>query len=89
MDYLKISRVITLIASLFITIGLYDQVLKIFKTKSANDFTWTIILALAFNELAWINYGYSLSEWPIIIVGLANSPAILLLIIGLKKYKNA
>jgi len=86
MNYLEISRIITLIASILITFGLYDQALKIFRTKSASDFTWTIIFALFFNEFAWINYGFSLSEWPIIVVGAANVPAIIIIIIGYKKY---
>lgn len=88
MNYLEISRALTLIASFFITFGLYDQAVRIFKYKSAKDFTWTIIIALLFNEFAWINYGYSLHEWPIIIVGLANVPAIIIVFIGYLRYKN-
>lgn len=87
-NYLEISRIITLIASVLITYGLYDQSIKIFRIKSAKDFTWTIIVALFFNELAWLNYGISLSEWPIILVGAVNIPAILLLIRGYLKYRN-
>lgn len=88
MNYLETSRIITLIASIFITFGLYDQSLKIYKTKSAKDFTWTIIFALLLNEVAWVNYGFSLSEWPIIFVGLVNIPAIVIIIIGYYKYNN-
>ncbi len=88
MDYLNLSRTLTMIASFFITIGLYDQAMRIFKVKSARDFTWTIIFALFLNEIAWINYGYSLSEWPIIIVGAVNIPAIIIIIIGYYRYSN-
>lgn len=88
MSYLELSRILTLIASFFITLGLYDQALKVFKTKSAKDFTWTIIFGLFLNELAWINYGFSLYEWPIIVVGAVNIPAIIILIIGYRKYSH-
>lgn len=88
MNYLELSRLFTLFASFFITLGLYDQAIKIFKTKSAKDFTWTIIIALMVNELAWINYGYSLKEWPIILVGTVNIPGIILLLMGYIKYND-
>jgi len=88
MEYLEISRIITLLASVFIVLGLYDQAVKVSRTKSARDFTWTILVAILFNELAWINYGISLKEWPIIIVGIANLPAIFVIISIYRKYGN-
>lgn len=88
MGYLEVSRIITLAASVFITVGLYDQAIKIFRTKSAKDFTWSIIVALVINELAWTNYGLSLSEWPIVVVGLVNIPALIIVLIGYIKYCN-
>lgn len=88
MNYLEVSRIITLIASAFITIGLYDQACRIFKIKSARDFSMTIIFALIFNELAWLNYGISLSEWPIILVGAVNIPALIIIFVGYFRYRN-
>lgn len=87
MNYLEISRFITLFASIFITIGLYDQAIKIWRTKSAKDFTTTIIVALIFNEFAWLNYGFSLREWPIMTIGILNVPAAIIAGIGFWKYK--
>jgi len=88
MNYLEFSRIITLIASALITYGLYDQATRIYKIKSARDFTVTIIFALMINELAWLNYGVSLGEWPIIIVGAINIPALVMIFTGYFKYKN-
>lgn len=87
MDYLQVSRVITLLASISITLGLWAQAIKIFKTKSAKDFTWVIIFALLFNEVGWMNYGIALSEWPIIVIGAANLPAAILALVGYIKYR--
>jgi len=88
LSYLEISRVITLIASVFITFGLYDQAIKIWRTRSAKDFTVSIIIALGFNEIAWLNYGVSLGEWPIIIIGCLNIPVAIIASIGFIKYRK-
>lgn len=88
MDYVNFSRIFTVIASISIIIGLYTQAFKIWRTKSAKDFTWVIIFALLFNELAWLNYGIALFEWPIIIIGLANIPAVIIALIGFIKYRK-
>lgn len=84
--YLEISRIMTLIGSLAITCGLYLQAAKIFKTKSAKDFTWVILAALLLSELVWLNYGYCLKEWPIIATSIADIPATTLAGIGFMKY---
>lgn len=88
MLYLNASRLLTLFASIAISIGLYDQAFKIWRTKSAKDFTWTIVAALVFNELAWLNYGFVLREWPIITIGLLNIPASLIAAVGYARYKG-
>jgi len=88
MNWLEISRIITIFASIGITIGIYTQVIKIFKTKSANDFTIVLIGALVFNELAWLNYGLALHEWPIILIAACNLPGIFLTFFGYIKYRN-
>lgn len=88
MSYLEMSRIVTLLASISITIGLYDQALKIWRTKSAKDFTTTIVVALLFNEIAWLNYGFALMEWPIITLGILNVPAAIITGVGFVKYKE-
>jgi len=88
MDWLEVSRAITVVASIAITIGLYDQAFKIWRTKSAKDFTMTLVVAVVFNELAWLNYGLALSEWPIITVGCLNLPAVLITGAGFLRYRR-
>lgn len=89
MDRLELSRFITVIASIAITLGLYDQAVKIWRTRSVKDFTLTLVAALVFNEAAWLNYGLALQEWPIIAVGCANLPAVIIASIGFLKYRTA
>ncbi len=87
MDYLEISRIFTVIASVAVTVGVYVQAYKIWRTKSAKDFTWVIIIALILNEIAWLNYGLALSEWPIILISSVNIPGIIFTFIGFVKYR--
>jgi MtN3 and saliva related transmembrane protein len=72
MDYPTISRCVVAVASLFITAGLYHQAYKIWKTRSVRDFVVTIIAAMLINEVAWLNYGIMLAEWPIIFITSIN-----------------
>jgi MtN3 and saliva related transmembrane protein len=86
MNYLDISRYLTIVASVVITAGFYAQVWKIFATKSAKDFSLILLIALVINEFAWLNYGYALSEWPIILLGCLNVPALFVALYGFFKY---
>jgi len=87
-EYLDISRIGVLVASVAITAGLYHQALKIWRTRSARDFTITLVVALLFNEVAWLNYGVALREWPIIVVSFANVPAVVIASIGYARYRG-
>jgi MtN3 and saliva related transmembrane protein len=88
MNYLEISRILTVVGGIAITVGLYAQSIKIFKTKSAKDFSWIILFALMINELVWLNYGFALSEWPIILLSGANIPGVVLTVIGFLLYRH-
>jgi MtN3 and saliva related transmembrane protein len=81
-------RVVTVVASFLIAIGLYDQAFKIWRTRSARDFTSTLILALVFYEAAWLAYGISISEWPIIVVSAINVPATVIAALGYLRYQK-
>ena len=88
MSYLDISRIVTFVASILITFGLYDQACKIWRTESAKDFTVSLVAALLFNEAAWLNYGFALSEWPIITLGFLNIPAVIIAGVGFVRYRR-
>lgn len=85
---LQLDRVLVTLASAAITFSLYDQARKIWRTKSVQDFTWTILVALLFNELAWFKYGLGLREWPIILVSALNLPAVLAAGLGYLRYRK-
>jgi len=85
-NYLEVSRILTLIGSVGVIIGLYHQVFKIYSTKSAKDISVIMIAALILSESVWLNYGVALGEWPIITIGCVNFPGLILLAIGYAKY---
>lgn len=89
MLYSDFSRYLVTAASILLVIGLYHQVYKMFKTKSASDFTYTILIALFFAEIAWLNYGLLLDEWPIIAMVLLELPASLMALYGRYKFSSA
>ncbi|MDO8513728.1 MAG: SemiSWEET family transporter [bacterium] len=88
MSYVDISRLVTFVASLTITLGIYSQVWKIWKTKSAKDFSIILILGIVITELAWLNYGIVIKEWPIIALESINIPGVIIMAVLFFKYKN-
>ena len=79
-------RVNCLVAGLVITAGLYAQTVKIFQTKSAKDIALVLVVALFYNEVAWLWYGFHIHEWPIVALCAVNIPADVGLFIGWWKY---
>ncbi len=76
--YINFSRLSTVLTSFLLAFGLYRQVWKIYKTRSAKDFALSLITALLISEISWLNYGVAIDEWPIILIASLNLPAILL-----------
>ena len=85
-SYDEISRVITVLASLTITVGLYAQCVKLFRSRSARDFTPALVGSLLFSEVVWLNYGLVLGEWPIVLVSCLNMAPVVLITLGYWRY---
>ncbi len=88
MSYVEISRMATFVASLTITFGVYSQVWKIWKTKSAKDFAAILILGIVITEFVWLNYGIVIREWPIIALETINIPGVIIMAILFLKYRK-
>ena len=84
--YPEISRVITVLASLTITFGLYAQCCKLFRTRSARDFNPALVGSLLFSEIVWLNYGLVLGEWPIVLISCLNLAPVALITLGYWRY---
>ncbi|MCL5407555.1 MAG: SemiSWEET family transporter [Patescibacteria group bacterium] len=80
------SRVFAFLTSIVLVYGMYAQVVKMFKTKSAKDFTMALLVALLLDEIAWLNYGITIREWPVFMLGAISLPAAILALTGYLKY---
>lgn len=85
-DVLEIVRINSMVAGLIITIGLYSQCIKIFRTRSAHDLSFLLIVSLFYNEISWFIYGYGIGEWPIIVLTVITFPAEIFILIGYLRY---
>ncbi len=88
MNYLEISRILTMVSSITIMFGVYSQALKIWQTKSVKDFTPILIFAMVFTEFIWLNYGLAIREWPIIVLETINIPGVVIIAILFIKYRQ-
>ena len=61
------SSVIGFAAGFFTTFSFVPQITKIWKSKSAEDVSKKMFLAIAFGVSLWLVYGIILQQWPIII----------------------
>jgi len=86
--YEETSRIVVVLTSIIITIGLYSQGIKIWKTRSAKDFSFMLIVALFLDWMSWYNYGFMLHEWPIILIGSLSFPGVVLVCSGYIKYRG-
>ena len=88
MTYLEFSRILTFAGSMLITVGLYEQAWKIWRTRSAKDFTLSLIASLLLTEVVWLNYGVVIHEWPIWAVSIINIPGAVLSSWGYAKFRR-
>ena len=56
-----------LAAGFFTTISYVPQIQKIWKSKSAEDVSKKMFMAVSFGVFLWLIYGIVLEQWPIII----------------------
>ena len=74
--------VIGLAAGVLTTVSFVPQIMKILKTKSAEDVSRKMFIAIAVGVALWLVYGILLKQWPIIVwnsVSLVLAGAILAL----------
>ncbi len=63
------------VAGFLTTVAFLPQVLHTYRSKSARDFSWTMLVTFSAGLFLWFAYGVYLHSWPMII---ANSVTLLL-----------
>ena len=61
------AMLVGLAAGFLTTISFVPQITKILKTKSAEDVSKKMFIAVAVGVALWLAYGIMLKQWPIII----------------------
>jgi MtN3 and saliva related transmembrane protein len=77
-----------IIAGILTTIAYLPQLLKTWKSKSANDLSWSMLIVLCIGIILWLIYGFSVQDIPIIaanVVTLLLAAIILILKIRYRK----
>ena len=86
--YCEIARLMTFSTSLMISVGLYAQCYKIFRTKSSKDFNLVLVAAMSIGQVMSLNYGLAIWEWPIIAISSLNLAPVTLIAIGCCRYRE-
>lgn len=86
--YIEFSRVAVLIVSVMVVFGIYAQAYRIWRRKSVDDFSATLVTVLLANEIIWLNYGLAIWEWPIIVVGVLNVPPTFAIFVGYYQFRK-
>jgi uncharacterized protein with PQ loop repeat len=74
-DWPNLFRINSTIAALLISAGIYVQCFRVFRTRSAGDFSPALVIALLYFEVSWLIYGLAIMEWPVIAMTVVTLPA--------------
>jgi MtN3 and saliva related transmembrane protein len=88
--FMEFNLITTLgiVAGMLTTFAYLPQAIKTWKSKSANDLSWSMLIILSVGIILWLIYGFSVGDIPII---LANVVTFILtcVILAMKiRYKN-
>ena len=87
--YIDSTTLLGIAAGCLTTLAYLPQVIKTWQSKSADDMSWTMLVALCVGIVLWLAYGITVRDWPVIaanVVTLAFATTIL----GLKiAYRRA
>lgn len=83
----EIAGILGTCAAILTTSSFLPQVIKTWKSRSADDFSWAWVASFAAGLFLWLVYGIMISAWPLMA---ANGLTLLLvLLIGVIKYRGA
>lgn len=77
MDYIQIAGHVGAFLS---SVTFIPQVYRVWKTKSANDLSMTMMIIVFTSTLIWLIYGVSLMLWPVILANAVIAVLSLMLI---------
>ncbi len=77
-----------LAAGLLTTIAYLPQVIKTWKSKSANDLSWSMLIVLCIGIVLWLVYGFSVQDIPVIAANILTLLLVSIILVLKIRYKN-
>jgi len=65
MNYL--TTIVGFIAAILTTVAFVPQIIKIWRTRSAEDISFGMYILFTFGLLLWLIYGILIASWPVIV----------------------
>ena len=59
-------ELISYAAGVFTLINMFPQVIKTYKTKSAEDISYLMVVTYILSMMLWVVYAYFIESWPIL-----------------------
>ena len=63
---INFTTTLGLVAGILTTIAYLPQLIKTWKSKSADDLSWTMLIVLCTGIILWLVYGFYIQDIPII-----------------------
>ena len=77
-----------LAAGLLTTIAYLPQVIKTWKSKSAQDLSWSMLIVLCIGIVLWLIYGFSVQDIPVIAANILTLLLVSIILVLKIRYKN-
>jgi MtN3 and saliva related transmembrane protein len=77
-----------LAAGLLTTIAYLPQVIKTWKSKSAQDLSWSMLIVLCIGIVLWLVYGFSVQDVPVIAANILTLVLVSIILVLKIRYKN-
>lgn len=74
-------------AAILTTVSFLPQVLKIWRTKRADDISTAAFAAFGLGVLLWLIYGLALRSWPIILANAVTLVLVLFILVLTLRYR--
>jgi MtN3 and saliva related transmembrane protein len=77
-----------LAAGLLTTIAYLPQVIKTWKSKSAQDLSWSMLIVLCIGIVLWLVYGFSVQDIPVIAANILTLLLVSIILVLKIRYNN-
>lgn len=85
---INFTTTLGLVAGILTTIAYLPQLIKTWKSKSADDLSWTMLIVLCTGIILWLVYGFYIQDIPIIAANIVTFIFASIILVLKIKYKS-